>query len=52
VTDIRSRRNSYFVREALFESDVRVLEEPRGEVMVVSTREVLSRNHLRNLPDC
>jgi hypothetical protein len=51
IEDIRKGVHTYYVREASHESTVRVVddgEEPR----LLSTRDILSRNNLENLPDC
>jgi len=40
----------YYVREGSWEADIRVVEED-GKTRLVSTRDVLSRNNLSNLPD-
>jgi len=48
---IRRGADTYYVREAPFESEVRVVEEG-GKVVLVSTSDVISRNNLLNLPRC
>lgn len=48
---IQSGSHTYFVREAPFETEVRVVEE-EGQMLLVSTKDVLSRNNLQNLPGC
>jgi hypothetical protein len=42
-------REHYFVREGSHETDVRVIFE-KGKQTLVTTRDILSRNNLRNLP--
>jgi len=51
VEEIQSGSHTYFVREGPFETDVKVVEEG-GQMALVSTRDVLSRNNLQNLPGC
>ena len=51
LSAIRAGDVRYFVRAGSWEADVRVVEEG-GEATLVTTRDVLSRNNLANLPDC
>ena len=51
IAHIREGSTQYYVREGSWEADVRV-EEEEGGARLVSTRDVLSRNNLLNLPDC
>ena len=51
VNRIRSGGGRYYVREGSWEAEIRVVEK-EGEVSLVSTLDVLSRNNLFNLPDC
>ena len=51
INRIREGSSRYYVREGSWEADVRVVEED-GESRLVSTKDVLSRNNLENLPDC
>lgn len=49
ISDLREGRHQYYVREAPFESNVKVVEED-GKPAIRTTKNVLSRNHLGNLP--
>jgi hypothetical protein len=51
VENIRNGSDRYYVREASFEAEVRVIEEG-GQKVLVTTRDVTSRNNLFNLPGC
>jgi len=51
INRIRDGSTKYYVREGSWEADVRVVEDD-GAFKLVSTRDVLSRNNLENLPDC
>lgn len=51
IADIREGLHTYFVREGPFETEVKVVAEG-DQLRLVSTRDVLSRNNLRNLPGC
>ena len=51
INQIRDGSTKYYVREGSWEADVRVVEDD-GVFKLVSTRDVLSRNSLENLPDC
>ena len=51
IEDLRVGKHTYFGREASYESAV-WLSGGEGEETLVSTRDVLSRNNLNNLPDC
>ena len=50
IRRIRAGTDRYYVREGSWEADVRVVEDESGSYLV-STRDVLSRNNLANLPD-
>jgi len=49
ISDLQEGRHQYYVREAPFESNVKVVEE-HGQPALRTTRDILSRNHLGNLP--
>jgi hypothetical protein len=49
ILDIKESRHTYFVREGPFETEVKVVSG-EGGLDLVSTRDVLSRNNLLNLP--
>lgn len=51
ISQIRTGSTRYYVREGSWEADVRVVEDD-GLFKLVSTKDVLSPNHLANLPDC
>ncbi len=51
ILDIKESRHTYFVREGPFETEVKVVSG-EGGLDLVSTRDVLSRNNLLNLPAC
>ena len=51
ISQIRTGATRYYVREGSWEEDVRVVEDD-GLFKLVSTKDVLSPNHLANLPDC
>lgn len=50
IGDIEGGVHHYYAREGPHDSEVRV-ELDAGEKRLVSTKDILSRNHLRNLPD-
>ncbi len=51
VADIEVGEHTYCVREASYESVVRVIHDGEDELHIRSTWDVLSRNNLSNLPD-
>jgi hypothetical protein len=51
IADIKESRHTYFVREGPFETEVKV-GTGGGGLELISTKDVLSRNNLLNLPDC
>ena len=51
IAEIRAGTHEYFVREGSHESRVRVVREGEDQ-RLVSTRDLLSRNNLENLPNC
>jgi len=51
IQDLREGTYSYYVREASYESSIWLSGE-EGEEVLISTRDVLSRNNLENLPNC
>ena len=51
ISDIRAGTHEYFVREGSHESKVKVVGESEDQ-WLVSTRDLLSRNNLENLPNC
>jgi hypothetical protein len=51
LSQMRAGSVRYYVRAESWEADVRVVEED-GELTLVTTRDVLSRNNLANLSDC
>jgi hypothetical protein len=50
VRHLSDQSHQYFVREGPWEDEVKVSPE-LGEGFLLTTRDVLSRNNLRNLPD-
>ncbi len=51
IEHIEGGTNQYYVRAASHETGVRVVERD-GVKQLVSTRDILSRNNLQNLPTC
>ena len=51
IADIREGQDKYSVRERPFETEVKAVEK-RDRLRLISTKEVLSRNNLWNLPGC
>ena len=51
ISDIQGGKHQYYVREAPYESSLRVVEKG-GMLQLVSTEDVFSRNNLFNLPHC
>jgi hypothetical protein len=51
IADIEVGSDRFYVREAPFETRIRVVREST-EPRLVSTSDILSRNNLSNLPNC
>lgn len=51
ISDIRNKTHSYYVNEAGFRTEVKVVDD-RGGAYLQTTGDATSDNNLDNLPDC